>query len=155
MGICNAGDDCGRRFSDIFGHIPNTARCMEDLVIYSRTYEEHIDLLRILFKTANDNNVSFNKKKTVYANTTVIFAGYEISADGFRPIPELTRAIREFPRPSIVTDLRSFYGLCQQVRNFSDKIAVALAPLSPFLLRISPGSGPLIMNKHSAPPAVH
>ena len=63
MGICHAGDDYGRRFSDIFGHIPNTARCMEDLVIYSRTYEEHVDLLRILFKTANDNNVSFNKKK--------------------------------------------------------------------------------------------
>jgi hypothetical protein len=63
MGICHAGDDYGRRFSDIFGHIPNTARCMEDLVIYSRTYEEHVDLLRILFKTANDNNESFNKKK--------------------------------------------------------------------------------------------
>jgi hypothetical protein len=125
MGICHAGDDYGRRFSDIFGHIPNTARCMEDLVIYSRTYEEHVDLLRILFKTANDNNVSFNKKKTVYANTTANFAGYEISADGFRPNPELARTIREFPRPSNVTDLRSFYGLCQQVGNFSDKIAAA------------------------------
>ena len=68
MGISNAGDDYGRRFSDIFGHIPNTARCMEDLVIYSRTYEEHINLLRMLFKTANDNNVSFNKSKTVFSS---------------------------------------------------------------------------------------
>jgi hypothetical protein len=71
MGISHAGDDYGRRFSDIFGHIPNTARCMEDLVIYSRTYEEHISLLRMLFKTANDNNVSFNKNKTVFAKPTV------------------------------------------------------------------------------------
>jgi hypothetical protein len=95
------------------------------------------------------------RKKTVYANTTAIFAGYEISADGFRPHPELARTIREFPRPSNVTDLRSFYGLCQQVGNFSDKIAAASAPLSPLLKKISPGSGPPIMNKHSAPPAVH
>ena len=68
MGISHAGDDYGRRFSDIFGHIPNTAHCMEDLVIYSRTYEEHINLLRMLFKTANDNNVSFNKSKTVFSS---------------------------------------------------------------------------------------
>jgi hypothetical protein len=85
----------------------------------------------MLFKTANDNNVSFNKNKTVFAKPTAIFAGYEVSADGFRPNPELTRAIREFPRPTNITDLRSFYGLCQQVGNFSDKISAALNPLSP------------------------
>ena len=32
-----------------------------------------------------------------------------------------------------VTDLRSFYGLCQQVGNFSDQIAGALVPLSPLV----------------------
>ena len=133
MGICHAGDDYGRRFSDIFGHIPNTARCMEDLVIYSRTYEEHITLLRLLFQTAQDNNVSFNRKKTMFAKETAIFAGYVVSTDGFRPNPELMRAIRDFPFPKNVTDLRSFYGLCQQVGNFSDQIAGALVPLSPLL----------------------
>jgi hypothetical protein len=98
---------------------------MEDLVIYSRTYEEHISLLRMLFKTANDNNVSFNKNKTVFAKPTAIFAGYEVSADGFRPNPELTRVIREFLQPT------NIHGLCQQVGNFSDKISAALNPLSP------------------------
>jgi hypothetical protein len=96
----------------------------------SRTYEEHIDLIRMLFKTANDNNVSFNKNNTVFAKPTDIFVGYEDSADGFWPNPELTRAIREFPQPANITNLRSFYVLCQQVGNLSDKIAAALAPLS-------------------------
>jgi hypothetical protein len=117
MGIIRAGDDYGRRFSDIFGHIPNTAGCMEDLVIYSRTYEEHTSLLRMLFKTANDNNVSFNKNKEGLRQAYSYFSGYEVSANGFRPNPELTRAIREFPRPTNIADLLSFYGLCQQVGN--------------------------------------
>jgi hypothetical protein len=106
---------------------------MEDLVIYSRTYEEHINLLRMLFKTISDNNMSFNKNKTVFAKPTAIFAGYKVSADGLRPNPELTRAIREFPWPANITNLRSFYGLCQQVGNFSDKIAAVLALLSQLL----------------------
>jgi hypothetical protein len=50
MGISPAVDDYGRRLSDIFGHILNTVHCMEDLVIYSRTYKEHINLLRMLLK---------------------------------------------------------------------------------------------------------
>ena len=61
------------------------------------------------------------------------FGGYIIDADGFRPDPDLTRAIRLFPKPENVTDLRSFFGLCQQVGSFSDKIAAALDPLSPLL----------------------
>ncbi|KAI9555012.1 putative uncharacterized protein K02A2.6-like [Daphnia sinensis] len=123
MGISHAGDDYGRRFSDIFGHIPNTARCMEDLIIYSSNYNEHINLLRLLFQTASDNNVSFNRKKTVFATHSVVFAGYVVSENGFCPNPELTRAIREFPRPGNITDLR----------NFSVKLAATLAPLSPLL----------------------
>jgi hypothetical protein len=44
MGICHASYYFGRRFFDIFGHIPNTTG-MEDLVIYLRTHEEHVDFL--------------------------------------------------------------------------------------------------------------
>lgn len=133
MGICQAGDDYGRRFSDIFSQIPNTARCMEDMIVYSRTYEEHLQLLCMLFQTADANNVSFNRKKTSFACKEGKFAGYVVSGNGFHPNPYLTRAIRDFPVPLNITDFRSFFGLCQQGGNFSDKIAAALAPLSPLL----------------------
>jgi hypothetical protein len=75
MGICHAGDDYGRRFHDIFGHLRNTARCMEDLIIYSATYEEHLELVRAVFKTASDHNVGFNRAKTTFAEPTGKFAG--------------------------------------------------------------------------------
>ena len=38
-----------------------------------------------------------------------------------------------FPAPRKMTDLRSFFGLCQQVGNFSSQIAAALVPPSPLL----------------------
>ena len=85
------------------------------------------------FKTASNHNVGFNRAKTTFAEPTCKFAGYVLSEEGFRPIPDLTRDIREFPEPRNVTDLRSFFGLCQQVGNFSSKIATAIAPLSPLL----------------------
>ena len=153
--ISDAGDYYVRCFSDIFGHIPNAAHCMKDLVIYSRTYEEHINLLRILLKTANDNNVSFNKTRRSSPSPQLFFPQYEVSSDGFRPNPELTRAMREFQRLANITDLRSFYGLCQQGGNFSDKITAALAPLSPLLKKKSAKSGWPIRKRRFAPLAVH
>jgi hypothetical protein len=132
MGICHAGDDYGRRFHDIFGHLRNTVRCMEDLIIYSTTYEEHVELVRAVLKTASDHNVGFNHAKTTFVEPTGKFAGYIVSEESFHLSPDLTRAIREFPQPRNVTDLRSFYGLCQQVGNFSS-IATALATLFPLL----------------------
>ncbi len=44
---------------------------------------------------------------------------------------------RSLLRPSAIsrsiTDLRAFFGLCQQVGNFSDQIAASLDALSPLL----------------------
>ncbi|EFX66601.1 hypothetical protein DAPPUDRAFT_262825 [Daphnia pulex] len=109
------------------------AQCKEDIIIFSRTFEENIRLLRLLFCTADEHNVSFNKKKTVLASLTGVFVGYVVSENGFCPNHALTQAIREFLQPSNLTDLRSFVGLCQQVGNFSTKIAAALVPLAPLL----------------------
>ena len=57
------------------------------------------------------------------------FAGFILSADGYRTDPAITDAIEQFPTPTNRTDLRSFFGLLA----FTDTIAPLLAPLRPLL----------------------
>ena len=133
FGVCHAGDDYGRRVSDVFDDLPACRRVVEDVVEFSKTYEEHIKLVRQLFQRASDHNVSINVTKLAFAQPSAIFGGYAIDLSGFRPNPNLTRAIRDFPVPTNVTDARSFYGLCQQVGNFSTLLASTLLPLSTLL----------------------
>jgi hypothetical protein len=134
MGINHAGDSFGSRYYQVFGDLP-IAGCVEDMCVYAATYPEMLALSRQIIERADKHNVSFNAKKTVgaFAVEEGDFAGYRLNSKGYSPSPELTRAIREFPRPADKTDLRSFNGLCQQVGLFSDKIAEALAPFSPLL----------------------
>ena len=134
MGICHAGDSFGSRYHQVFGDLP-IARCVEDMCVYTATYPEMIALTKKIVERTDKYIVSFNSKKTVraFAVEEGDFAGYRLSSEGYAPSPELTRAIEEFPRPADKTDLRSFNGLCQQVGLFSNKIATALAPLSPLL----------------------
>ena len=108
--------------------IPNTRRIVEDIVVYSATYKEHIQAVRAVLKKAAAHNVAINSSKKVFAQPSVVFGGHVVSSDGFRPDPGLTRAIREFPQPQSATDTRSFFGLCQQVYFFSKKVVSSPRP---------------------------
>ena len=56
------------------------------------------------------------------------WAGVRLTKDKAQPLPEHVMAIREFPRPNNITDLRSYYALLNQVANY-----YALSPhLEPF-----------------------
>ena len=133
FGVVHAGDDYCRRVADIFDDIPNTRRVVEDILIFNKTWEEHVKSVHNLFARAAEHNVSLNTKKLKSAQQTVRFGGYVVSENHFKPVPELTDAISKFPTPKNSTDLRAFFGLCQQVGNFSNRIATALGPLAPLL----------------------
>jgi hypothetical protein len=133
FGITHAGDDYSRRVSEVFDDIPNCHRIVEDVILFSATYEEHIELVRRLFQRAADHNIAINVGKMVFAQPTARFGGYNVSSHCFQPNLDITKAIREFPQPKNITDVRTFHGLCQQVGNFSTKVAESLKPLSPLL----------------------
>ncbi len=65
--------------------------------------------------------VTLNIKK-VQVGPRVIFAGFELDAEGHRLDPALTEAFRAFPIPTNQTDVRSFMGLANQMTNFSTEI---------------------------------
>jgi hypothetical protein len=103
------------------------------VIVFSATYEEHLNLVRRLFQRAAAHNIAINVIKMVFAQPTAKFGGYIVSSHGVQPNPDLTKAIREFPHQKNITDVRLFHGLCQQVGNFSIKVAESLKPLSPLL----------------------
>lgn len=58
--IIYAGDDYCRRVSQVFYDIPNSRRIVEDILVFSETYEQHVKLVRQLFARSNQHNVSIN-----------------------------------------------------------------------------------------------
>jgi hypothetical protein len=133
FGVSLAGDDYGRRLADIFDDFPNCRRVVEDVLVFSATWDEHVSLVRRLFHLAAEHQIAINVKKIVFAQPSVLFGGYVVSESGFLPNPDLLKAIREFPKPTCVSEMRAFHGLCQQVGNFSDELATLLRPLAPLL----------------------
>ena len=57
----------------------------------------------------------FNQEKFVFAEEICEFAGFEVTEDGYRPPKRVIDAIRNFPTPKNITDIRSWFGLVNQV----------------------------------------
>ena len=91
MRVTHAGDDFGHRISDVFYELPCSRRVVENVLIYSAIYEEHVKVIHDLFPRANKRTVSLNTKKIVFGQSSVIFGGFIIDAEGFRPDPTLLR----------------------------------------------------------------
>ena len=90
-------------------------RCIDDGLLYDNDIESAFwhtfDHLRL----CAENGIIFNKEKFKFARDTVEFAGFDVTPRGYRPAKRIIQAIRNFPTPTNITDVRSWLGLVQHV----------------------------------------
>ena len=65
------------------------------------------------------------------------FAGFRISKERIEPLPKFLDAISHFPTPTSTTDIRSWFGLVNQVANYA-QLRSHLEPFRPFLSPYQP-----------------
>ena len=74
-----------------------------------------------------------------FCQETVEFAGFKISNVTVEPLPKYLDAIRQFPTPKSITDIRSWFGLVNQVAHYAQLLQVFepfrkfLSPMTPFM----------------------
>ena len=78
----------------------------------------------------------FNPDKFVFGADIVEFAGFEVTLDGHRPTKKLLDSIANFPVPTDLTGIRSWFGLVQQVAYAFSKTDT-MAPFRDLLKRNS------------------
>ena len=134
QGFLSSGDGYNRRFDAILASFDRKERCVDDTIHYDSDLEEHwwrtIDLLTRLGQAG----VVLNPDKFQFASKCVDFAGFRISDSTIEPLPKYLDAIRDFPSPTSTTDIRSWFGLVNQVANYAqlrDKMSLFKPFLSP------------------------
>ena len=61
--------------------------------------------------------IIFNKKKFVFGKKEAEFQGFEITPDSVHPASTYLQAIQDFPQPTDITGIRSWFGLVNQVAD--------------------------------------
>ena len=132
QGFLSSGDGYNRRFEAVLSDFPRKERCVDDTIHYDDQLEAHwwrtIDLLILV----GSSGIVLNPDKFQFAQKVVEFAGFRISENHIEPLPKYIDAIAGFPTPTNNTDIRSWYGLINQVSNYS-QLRDNLAPFRKFL----------------------
>jgi len=131
FGLCNAPATFQSIADKIFQDLKwkEMMLYLDDLVIFSNTFEEHLIRLRHVFKRLRNANLTLKTTKCKFAESKINLLGYTVSEDGVRTDVNKIRAIKEFPRPTNITRVQSFLGLCNFYRKFVNNFATIARPL--------------------------
>ena len=103
---------------------------MDDVVIFSRTWVEHLRELNAVFKKLVEAGITLKASKCVIGSRSVDFLGYRLSENGIEPQERLVEAIRNFARPETRKAVKSFLGLAGFYRSFIPHFAEVAHPLT-------------------------
>lgn len=106
---------------------------IDDILIASRTFDEHIEHLARLFKKLQAGGFTLSLKKSLFFREEVPFLGFKLSAEGIKPDPERLSTIAEFPCPKDKRQLQAFLGVCGYYRRFSVRHADFICPFRDLL----------------------
>lgn len=106
---------------------------LDDLIVFSDSLEEHEERLMKVLKRIADFGLKLSPSKCKFFQTKVKYLGHEISAKGIQPDPDKVAAIKEWPRPQTVRELRSFLGFTGYYRRFVRDYSRIVRPLNDLL----------------------
>ncbi|GJR51558.1 transposon ty3-G gag-pol polyprotein [Tanacetum coccineum] len=107
---------------------------IDDILVYSKSEEEHERHLRIVLEILRQKKLYAKFSKCEFWLQQVAFLGHIVSADGIIMDPSKVEAITKWPRPTTVTEVRSFLGLAGYYRRFVEGFSRLALPLTQLMI---------------------
>jgi hypothetical protein len=102
----------------------------DDILVYSKTFDDHVKHLRVVFETLRDSELYGKFTKCYFCKESVVFLGYIISSRGVKVDEEKTEAIQDWRKPASIADVRSFHGLTSFYMRFVKDFSSIVAPMT-------------------------
>jgi len=113
---------------------------IDDILIYSRTREDHADHLRVVLEVLREHQLYGKLFKCEFWLEEVQFLGHVILAKGIVVDPAKIETVLKLERPKIIIEVRSFLGLAGYYKRFVEGFSKKVNPLTQLTMKDQPFS---------------
>ena len=83
---------------------------LDDILIFSRTWNAHMQQVRQVLQILRDNKLQVKEKKSDFTQSSVPYLGFVVNSEGIQPDPNRIKELKQWPLPCSVSELKKFIG---------------------------------------------
>ena len=114
----------------ILKDFPFAIAYLDDIILFSKTPQEHLSHFHMVFKKLKSANFSMKKSKCSFFSKEIQYLGHILSATGIWALPAKTHTIQNMKPPTTPKQVRAFLGLVGYYRKFRKGLAKIAKPLT-------------------------
>ena len=136
FGLTNAPATFQRLMERCMGeyHLRECLIYLDDIIIFSKTFDEHITRLENVFKQLEKHGLKLKASKCEFFKKEVQYLGHIVSDKGIQTDPDKIAALKDWPAPTNIKELRSFLGFAGNYRRFVCNYSKVVKPLNALLV---------------------
>ncbi|GJX30039.1 putative reverse transcriptase domain-containing protein [Tanacetum coccineum] len=96
---------------------------IDDILIYSKTQEEHVEHLRLVLELLKKENLYAKFSKCEFWLREVQFLGHVVNGNEIQVDPSKIKAVKNWKAPKTSTEVRSFLGIAGYYRRLMEKFS--------------------------------
>ena len=133
FGMKNAPATFQRMMNQCLEGLPGVEVYVDDIVVYSDTWKEHVCRLKAVLDRLKVANLTVNLGKSEFCQAKVIYLGHVVGQGWVAPVEAKIRSIVEYPVPTSKKSLMRFLGMAGYYRKFCKNFSEVTALLTNLL----------------------
>ena len=138
FGLVNSAATYNRMMRKMINDLKCADSYIDDIIVHTETWEEHMDILEEFFKRIKSANLTVRPTKCKFGYTKVDFLGHHVGEGEIGLHENNVEKIKAAKPPQTKKEVRSFLGLTGYYRNYIPNYATIAAPLTDLTKKGSP-----------------